>query len=108
MKTAYSEKKDINISDKSLEQLIIRTYGDFDPLLSPYMKGIRARNRYLTGSSVDFLYNILEEIKSTTITDLHTHFEPMMDFTDNTFRGIVGNKEKIHSQKDLFDKIIQL
>lgn len=100
--------KNIHISERSLEQLIIRTYGNFDPLLSPYMKGVRARNRHLTGSSVDFLYNTLSEIKSTTIGGLKAHYESMHEFTQNSVRGIIGNKEKINNHKNLFDKLIQL
>ena len=100
--------KNIAISNRSLEQLIIRTYGNFDPLQNPYMKGIMARNRFLTGSSIDYFYRKLTEIKSTTIADLHAHYDPMIDFTQNAKRGIIGNKEKIQNQKDLFDNIIQL
>ena len=47
----------------------------------------------------------ISEIKSTTVADLHAHFEPMIDFTQNGNRGIIGKKEKILSQKDFFDNI---
>ena len=100
--------KNIALTDRSLEQLIIRTYGNFDPLLSPYMQGIRARNRFLTHSSTDFLYNILSEIKSTTVNQLQNHATAMQKFTQNSVRGIIGNREKIQNNKELFDNIIQL
>ena len=72
------------------------------------MQGIRARNRYITGSSIDFLYDTLFEIKSTTIDQLHEHAGAMQGFTRNSVRGIIGNREKIQNNKNLFDNLIQL
>ncbi|MAJ43851.1 MAG: peptidase M16 [Candidatus Marinimicrobia bacterium] len=100
--------KDIELSERALEQLIIRTFGNFDPLLNPYMQGIISRNRYLTGKTKEFLFKILSEIKSTNIKDLQGYFYPIQDFSINAVRSIIGNKDKIQSNKNLFDTLIQL
>jgi presequence protease len=100
--------KNISMSERSLEQLIIGTYSQFDPLLNPHMQGVRARNRFLVGSSDEYLYNKLSEIKSTTVEQMKSFSEPMEIFTKNSVKGIIGNSDKIQNNKELFDQLIQL
>ncbi|MBC8198230.1 MAG: insulinase family protein [Candidatus Marinimicrobia bacterium] len=100
--------KNISMSNRSLEQLIIGTYSHFDPLLNPYMQGARAKNRFLVGSDDEYLYRILSEIKSTTVEQMRSFSESMEIFTKNSVKGIIGNSDKIQNNKELFDQLIEL
>jgi presequence protease len=91
---------------KVLEQIIIGTYGSFDPHQSPATKGATARNEYLSGIDSDYKHARLLEIVSTTITDLR-EFAPMFKQM-KTYRAVIGNRTKIETDKDLFDALTEL
>ena len=104
----YTDLKNIDLSKHNLEQLIIRTYGQFDPLLNPYSKGIMVRNRYLTGTSKEFIEKTIFEIKSTDIKQLKNYTQNFKEFKKKSIRSIIGNRTKIFANKNLFEKIIHL
>ena len=104
----YRNLKNIDLSKHNLEQLIIRTYGQFDPLLNPYSKGIMARNRYLTGTSKEFIEKTIFDIKSSEIKHLKKYTQNFREFKKKSIRSIIGNRSKIISNKNLFNKIIHL
>ena len=91
---------------KVLEQIVIGTYGSFDPHQSPATKGATARNEYLSGIDSDYKHARLLEIVSTTITDLR-EFAPMFKQM-KTYRAVIGNRTKIETDKDLFDTLTEL
>ena len=73
---AYNGVPDIvarlDLPEKVMEQLIIGTYGSFDPLRSAAAKGATARNDYLNGIDVEYKQQRLQEITSTTLADLRS------------------------------------
>ncbi|NOZ08432.1 MAG: peptidase M16 [FCB group bacterium] len=92
----------------AMEQWIISTFGKFDPLLSPAMTGLRARNDLLSGVTPDYRLNLIREIKSTRLEDLKAmapHFEQLMA---NPYRCIIGNRDKIEGARQLFEKLIEV
>jgi presequence protease len=97
---------DLELPQKVLEQIIIGTYGNFDPHLSPAAKGATARNDYLNGIDISSKQQQLREIASTTITDLRT-FAPAFKQMKN-FRAAIGNRTKIVADSDLFDTLTEL
>ncbi|MCP3892373.1 MAG: peptidase M16 [Desulfobulbaceae bacterium] len=98
----------LDLSEQVMDQLIIGTYGNFDPLHSAAAKGATARNDYLNGITPEFKQQRLQEIIATTPDDLRSFapaFEAMMP---NCFRSIIGNRKKIEKDAALFDSLTEL
>ena len=98
----------IDLSGKVLEQLIIGTYGSFDPHQSAAARGASARNEYLSGIDKKLKQQRLQEITATTLGELKhfgTHFEQMRS---RSHRAIIGNRAKIEADSNLFDTISEL
>ena len=60
----------LELNHRELEQLIIRTYGNFDPLLNPFAKALRGRNQALSSIPESYLTQFGNEIRHTTATFL--------------------------------------
>jgi presequence protease len=107
---AYSRIPEIitglDLPNKVLEQIIIGTYGNFDPHQSPAAKGAAARNEYLSGIDIEYKRQRLKEIVSTTVDDLKA-FAPTFEQMKG-YRAAIGNRSKIETDKDLFDKLTEL
>lgn len=98
----------LDLHAKSLEQLIIGTYGNFDPLLSAAARGANARNEFLIGLTSEYKQKRLREITTTTIEDLRSFAQPFAQLFENSYRAIIGNRTKIEKDSDLFDRIAEL
>ncbi len=99
---------DLTLSDKVLEQLIIGTYGNFDPLLSPAAKGTIARNDFLNGIDAAYREQRLLEITATSLNDMR-RFAPIFEkMTAGSHRAIIGNRDKIEADRSLFDAFTEL
>ena len=109
---AYNGVPDIvaglNLPDKVMEQLIIGTYGSFDPLRSAAAKGAIARNDYLNGIDVEYKQQRLTEITSTTLADLRSFAPAFADMVPRSHRAIIGNRAKIEADRSLFDSLTEL
>ena len=98
----------LDIPNKIMEQLIIGTYGNFDPLQSSAAKGATARNDYLNGIDVDFKQQRLAEITATTPADLRSFAPAFADMIPRSYRSIIGNRNKIEADRSLFDTLTEL
>ncbi len=98
----------LDLPDKVMEQLIIGTYGNFDPLRSAAAKGASARNDYLNGIDADYKQQRLTEIISTTSADLRSFAQAFADMMPKSYRSIIGNRNKIEADRSLFDSITEL
>ena len=96
----------LELPNEVLEQIIIGTYGGFDPHQSPAAKGASARNEYLSGIDIAYKQQRLGEIVSTTIADLRA-FSPAFAQMKG-YRAIIGNRTKIEEDKSLFDTLKEL
>ncbi len=109
---AYNKIPDIisnlELPQKVMEQLIIGTYGNFDPHQSPAAKGSTARNEYLSGIDPAYKQQRLREITATTIEDLREFAPSFEEISKNCFRSIIGNRSKIEADKELFDTLTEL
>ncbi|TKB26918.1 peptidase M16 [Desulfopila sp. IMCC35006] len=109
---AYNGVPDIvarlNLPDKVMEQLIIGTYGSFDPLRSAAAKGATARNDYLNGIDVEYKQQRLKEITATTLADLRSFAPAFADMIPRSHRAIIGNRAKIEADRSLFDSLTEL
>lgn len=98
----------LDLPAKSLEQLIIGTYGNFDPLHSVASKGATARNNYFNGIDTAYREQKLVEITSTTVEDLRSFADAFSEKIPKSHRTIIGNRKKIEANSSLFDKITAL
>jgi len=98
----------IALSKPALDQLIIGTYGNFDPHQSAAAKAVTARNEFLCNITAEQKQRRLKEIKETTVEDLRSFAEPLAAMTKNSYRAIIGNRAKIEADKDLFELISDL
>jgi presequence protease len=109
---AYNRIPDVveklDLSKKVLQQLVIGTYGNFDPLQSPSAKAAVARNEYFTGLTPEHKQQRLAEITSTSNADLRSYADAFSEMTGNAYRSIIGNRAKIEADQDLFDKVTEL
>lgn len=98
----------LELPTKIMEQLIVGTYGNFDPLQSVAAKGASARNNYLNGIDSDYRKKRLKEIITTTPADLRSFADAFAEMTPNSIRSIIGNRQKIEGDKNLFDVLTNL
>ncbi|MFH2123029.1 MAG: insulinase family protein [Pseudomonadota bacterium] len=98
----------LQLSDKALEQLVIGTYGNFDPLQSSAAKGATARNEYLSGITPAHKQQRIEEIISTRVRDMQEFSPAFSRMLSSSHRTIIGNRTKIEKDRDLFDKLSEL
>jgi Zn-dependent M16 (insulinase) family peptidase len=99
---------DIRLSRPALEQIIIGTYGTFDPHQSAAARGATGRNEYLCGITADQKQQRQAEIIATNQEDLRKFAERFQQMTENCHRAIIGNRAKIEADKSLFDSILEL
>jgi hypothetical protein len=109
---AYNGVPDIvsglDLPEKVMEQLIIGTYGNFDPLQSAAAKGATGRNDYLNGIDVEYKKQRLSEIVATTPADLRSFAPAFADMMTRSYRSIIGNRNKIEADRSLFDSLTEL
>ncbi len=98
----------LDLPDKVLEQLIIGTYGNFDPLQSAAAKGATARNDYLNGIDRTYKEQRMAEIVRTTAADLKSFTDAFAEMMPRSHRVIIGNRAKIEAERSLFDVLIDL
>jgi len=91
-----------------MEQLIIGTYGNFDPLRSAAAKGATARNDWLNGIDIEYKQQRLAEITTTTVADLRSFAPAFADMMQRSHRAIIGNRNKIEADRSLFDSLTEL
>jgi len=98
----------IELSGKTLDQLIIGTYGAFDPHQSAAARGATARNEYLSGITVADKQHRLREITATTTADLRSFADHFRQMLADSYRSVIGNRLKIETDGELFDDIVDL
>ena len=98
----------LDLPDSIMEQLIIGTYGSFNPHQSPASRGATARNEYLSGIDTAFKRKRLAEITATTLVDLRSFATAFAKMQAACYRAIIGNRVKIETDGDLFQSFTEL
>ncbi len=98
----------LELPQQVMEQLIIGTYGNFDPHQSPAAKGSTARNEYLSGIDPSYKRQRLREITSSTLETMRAFAPSFEKMSTNSFRAIIGNRSKIEADRELFDTLTEL
>ena len=105
---AWQQVENIELSPQVLQQLIIGTYGNFDPHQGPAARGATARNEYLSGINAADKQRRVEEILSTDVADLKAFAPYLKNLSEKNFIATIGNSTKIKENASLYDDIIEL
>lgn len=98
----------LQLSNEMLSQLIIGTYGNFNPHQGPASLAASARNEYLSGITPEFKQARISEIISTTREDLRSFASFFTELTKTPYRTTIGNSARVADHKEIFDDIIEL
>ncbi len=98
----------LNLSQSTLDQLIIGTYGKMNPHQSPASAALVARNEYLSGISPSFKQLLVAEIIDTSVESMRAYAPFFHGMCEKSFRATIGNGDKIREHADLFDTISEL
>lgn len=100
----------LELSRERLDQLIIGTYGALNPLQSPAVQGLAARNEYLCAITPEYKQKRIGRVIDTEVEDMRA-YAPVLEQltrTENRFRATIGSGEKIREHAELFDDILEL
>ncbi|HBI14808.1 MAG TPA: peptidase M16 [Desulfobulbaceae bacterium] len=100
--------RDLDLSPQVMEQLILGTYGSLDPLQAPAAKGATARNDFLSGVTVDFKQQRVEQALAATVADLRSFASCFENLSKSGFRATIGNGDKIRGARELFSELVDL
>jgi len=95
-------------NDKEMNKYIIGTLNTLDVIMSPSALATYSLNLYLTNSLFDKYDEIVEEIKNTNVDDVNKLSSNFNNMKDNAYVCVLGSKEKILSNSDLFSKTIEI
>jgi Zn-dependent M16 (insulinase) family peptidase len=98
----------LQVNDTVLEQLVIGTYGSFDPLQSSAAKGATARNEYLSGITVAQKQQRIQEIITTKVEDMRAFAPAFTQMLAGSHRVTIGNRSKIEKDRNLFVQLSEL
>lgn len=98
----------LDLPSAIMEQLVIGTYGSYNPLQSPAAQGATARNEYLSGIDPQYKQQRLEEIIATTPAHLRAFAPAFTAMQAASHRAVIGNRAKIETDKDLFSSMTEL
>ena len=98
----------LDLSQSSLNQLIIGTYGSFTPLQGPAAQGLTARNEFLSGITPEFKQQRIEEIIETDLEKMRSFAPLFKELRKNSYKASIGNTEKIRAHASFFDDIREL
>ncbi|MBM9615037.1 insulinase family protein [Desulfobulbus rhabdoformis] len=99
---------ELNLSQESMQQLVVGAYGTANPHQGPAAKGATARNNYLAGVTRAFRQQRVEEIVRAGVDDLRGFAPHFARLQEERNRVTVGNSDKIQQDKALFDEVINL
>lgn len=105
---AWQQVQHIEIPDSGLQQLIVGTYGNFDPHQGPPGQGLTARNEFLSGITASFKLQRLKEILSTQQQDLQDFAPFLENMAASSIVASIGNCNKIKEVERLYDSVIEL
>jgi len=98
----------LDVPPSTMEQLVIGTYGSYNPLQSPASLGATARNEYLSGIDPEYKKQRLQEIITTSPADLRAFAPAFAAMQSASHRAVIGNRAKIETDKDLFTSMMEL
>jgi presequence protease len=100
--------KKFGMNNSSFTSIKIGAYASFDPLLSPFSKGKKSRDDYMSGVTQEFLEKTVCEILNSTQKEIAETAEYFENYLTKASRSAIGNAEKIRKDKDLFSNLVEI
>ena len=98
----------IDADEKDLNKYIIGTLNSLDVLMSPSAQAAYSLNKYITNSPFEVYDKLVNEIKNTTVEDLRKLAVEFENMKSKAYTCVLGSKEKVLENKQLFNKTIEL
>ncbi|WP_058485083.1 insulinase family protein [Defluviitalea phaphyphila] len=99
---------EFNASRRDMTKYIIGTISRYDHPLTPSMKGEKAVSQYISKITYEDTQKEREEILSTTKEDIVNFKEMMEKLSQQNYICVMGNKNIIKENKDIFENIIDV
>ncbi len=106
--SVWREVERLELGEAVMTQLIIGTYGAFDPHQGPPAKGATARNELLFGITPEFKGRRIREIIAARPDSMREYAPYLKNLAEEGYRATIGNCAKIKERRDLFDEVIDL
>ncbi|MFO7811001.1 MAG: insulinase family protein [Candidatus Delongbacteria bacterium] len=100
--------KNFSMNTSAFANIKIGAYSVFDPLMSPYIRGKKSREDYLSGVTTEYIEQKIEEILATTQDDIRRSASEFEDLISNSSISSIGNAESIKEDSSLFARITKL
>ena len=100
--------KNFTSDNKEMNKYIIGTLNTLAVIMSPSALATYSLNLYLTNSPFYKYDEIVEEIKNTNVDDVNKLSSNFINMKDKAYVCVLGSKEKILSNSDLFSKTIEI
>lgn len=100
--------KNFKADNKELNKYIIGALNTLDVLMSPSAQATYSLTKYLTNSPQEKYDEIVAQIKETTVEKLHDLASEFENKEQASYKVVLGAKEKVLKNKDLFAKTIEL
>ena len=97
----------LQLSQESMQQLVVGAYGSATPHQGPAAKGANARNDYLTGMTTAFRQQRVEQIIRTGVDELRSYAPLFHRLQQDRYRVTIGNRDKIEQNRDLFGEVTE-
>ena len=98
-----------NLSKKDLEEYKITILGRLDVArLTPSQQGDLATNCYILGITTEDLFSERKEILESSLKDVQKNAEMIDKIMEQNYYCVVGNKQKLKENSELFSKIIDV
>ena len=100
--------ENVKLSEKDLLPYIIGAVGRIDPPLTEKMKSNLDMSLYISNDSIERIENDIENALNADMDYIKAQANKIRDILDSSSLAILGNKNTIEENKDLFDEIIEL
>ena len=97
-----------DFSQSDLDEYIIGSVNNFDPVLSPSAQGNFAYSRFVKGSKYEDEVQLLEDALTANVQAVSEYGKLMNEVMERGKYIVVGNPESIDNASATFDKIINL
>ncbi|NLN65895.1 MAG: peptidase M16 [Clostridiaceae bacterium] len=96
----------LDITQEELDRYILKAFSTFTQPEGEITGAVNTMNNYLMGKTVEDRLKILEEIKSTTVSDLRDSAAMFEALLANGIWSTVGSAEKIEANLDLYETVM--
>ncbi len=100
--------RNFDADDRDMTKYIIGTISGMDTPLTPYQRGIRGLNAYLSGMTYEDIQKNRDEVLDATVEDIRALATPIESAIAQRNICVVGNEDAIERNSNLFDNVESL